>query len=174
MYLIPLQRRAHNTQKACKLSSEPGSLICVEWGYAAVCLSAHHANKTMTQTAFCSTKACTMPVIKLICSDKRLADCYCSTRDRHSSIAVIRSRTFNGPKRFVAKTSLHLHGQQNLEGNLGGTVYMQTFSWRKSHHDPRSQAVRVNAIRSVPFVIHQDHEANSTRSKFACIGTTTI
>jgi len=119
MYLIPLRRRAHNTQKAWKLCSEPGSLICVEWGYAAACLSAHHANTTMAQTAFCSTKAYTMPVMKLICSDKRLADCYCSTRDRHSSIAVIRSRTFNGPKRFVAKTSLHLHGQQNLEGNLG-------------------------------------------------------
>jgi hypothetical protein len=32
MNLITLQRRAHNTQKAWKLRSETGSLICVEWG----------------------------------------------------------------------------------------------------------------------------------------------
>ena len=50
-------------------------------------LSARDADRTMAQTASCSTKACTMPVMKLICSDKRLADCYCSTRDKRLSIA---------------------------------------------------------------------------------------
>src|SRR6266566_2254835 len=50
-------------------------------------LSAHDADRTMAKMASCSTKACIMPVMKLICGDKRLADCYCSTRVSPLSIA---------------------------------------------------------------------------------------
>src|SRR5260370_26734700 len=100
VYVITIQGRAHKTEKACKLHSERNSLICAEWRYAAARPSAHDAEGTMVHTASCSTKACTMPVMKLICGDKRLADCYCSTKAKRLSIAgetlfnVLRSKTF--------------------------------------------------------------------------------
>src|SRR6266567_3675250 len=68
--------------------------------YATALLSASDADRTMTQTASCSTKACTMPVMKLVFSDKRLADSHSNTRNNRLSIAgdmllnVLRAKTF--------------------------------------------------------------------------------